>query len=358
MPALVVLLGGCVRFGFGADRADQGGSPSVDSRPDASDSSDAALLDATLLDANLFDSLLQQPDSGSHLTLPDLGPTDGSGTAQPDAPWSGFVLNAFTAYWASSGSIGWVWQCSGTVPDFDRFEICVDSDLSKVRAGGGTCLGPQDSWALGDPSCLGSPWWQMAVSYGLAASTQYYARLYVRDTTGTYLGSAVATTATKAIPPAQTEVFTESLPPGAWLTELVQSGANPHSGTSGLVASLPNSKWYNLHYGGMTLTFPGLTESRLKDGYLEFYLDAPQAVQVCVTLQQSNDQAEHCTPNYFSAPDGKPGYQQIQIPLTQFISKSTNKPMTAAQLAATDKFMPGATWGKGKVYIDDIVVRY
>jgi len=108
----------------------------------------------------------------------------------------------------------------------------------------------------------------------------------------------------------------------------------------------------------MTLSFPGLTDERFKQGYLEIYIDTPRPVQICVALQQSDDLAHHCPPKGFAAPDGKAGYQRIQIPLIEFESDSTKKPITAAQLAKTKKLMPGANWGKGTVYVDDVVIRY
>lgn len=90
--------------------------------------------------------------------------------------------------------------------------------------------------------------------------------------------------------------------------DLTRSKTKPHSSSWGLVSTIGDTQWHNLHVGGLSLTFPGITPARFAAGYLEMFLDAPQPVQACVTLQHPNSEtSEVCAPGAFVEPAGSPG---------------------------------------------------
>ena len=322
--ALAILAGACARVGF--EPPGNGGEGDLAAVPDT-------LRDAAAVDARTIDVF------------------------QLDAPWDGFSLFNFERRWATANSISWLWQCDGLIPTFDRYELCYATSAADLQTDQATCLTPSDDLALGVPDCGGGDLWHPTTAYGLAPATAYHAQLRVFDSQGQSFGLPASVDSTTALPAGQTVIFDEDLLPGVWLLELERRQENPRSGSWALVSDISTDGYVNLHYGGMSLSFPGMTEDRFESAYVEFYLDAPQAVLICTSFVGGGT-ASYCGANGYATIDGKPGYQQIQVPLSKMRWEADDTPLSVATLPKATKLQIGAEWGAGKVYLDEISIRY
>lgn len=309
-------------------------------------------------------------DGGAPLDLatsPDvaIAPTDARTDAMAEGgtpdfgtpPWPGYSVRALELLWSTARSFSWGWQCEGQVPSFDRYAFCVGTNRAALENDTASCLGVDDDFGLGIAACVAADLWHPVTVHGLLPDTTYYVRLSVFDSAGVAYRTPILSTKTASEPQGRVWFFDDALPSGVWLLELTRAQATPHSGQWNLLAEIGDETFHNLHYGGMTLTYPGLDEARFQAAYLEFFIDAPKSVPLCLSLVGGGGTASFCLPRAYASIDGKPGYQRVQVPLRRF-RWSDGSPLSAATLPQATKLQLGAEWGVGQVRIDEISLRY
>lgn len=266
-------------------------------------------------------------------------------------------MRALQQLWGTARSFAWGWQCEGQVPDFDRYEFCVGSDRVALEQGTAPCLKVDDDFGLGIAACVAADLWHPVTVHGLAPDTTYFVRLSVYDAAGVAYRTPIFSTKTQPEPPSRVWFFDDDLLSGVWLIELTRAQATPYSGQWNLLADVKDDAFHNLHYGGMTLSYPGLDEARFQGAYLGLFIDAPNSVPLCLGLVGGGEAAAFCLPRGYASVDAKVGYQRVQVPLRRF-RWPDGSPLTAATLPQATKLQVGAEWGVGQVRLDEISLRY
>ena len=280
-----------------------------------------------------------------------------------DSPWLEYALLRFEQSWRTTRALGWAWQCSGSIADFSRYELCIAESPTAVASAGANCLSPADDPGLGQLECGGGDLWHPGVTLGLEPDREYFAQVRVYDQAGTQYASPILSNRTLAPPPTRVVVFSEMEDSNSnyWFNQLVPGEQNPAQGSRGLRFEATDDSYQQLHVGGFAgeLSFAGLDQLRFETAFLEYYIDAPQAAQTCVYLYDGSTIAyDFCPPAGYLAVDGRTGFQRVQAPLMRFKQASTGVALTEDTLQQMNSVTFGSTWGAGPVDVDEIAFWY
>ena len=313
---------------------------------------------------------LRVPDGGTDVAAPDLTPPDSTAPDQTvdlpavaqstiHDPTTGIAWFQFKAGWALPHTLTWVWRCARPVPDFERYELCVAKTVADLASGKARCLTPQDDITLEIGECQGG--WHLGQINDLEPDTAYWGTLKVHDSVGVTFVAPPVMQRTSKIPKTRVALWSDSFPPGVTSTTLTASTSKPRAGTHHLLAQQTAADtWLELELDGFSLAqLPGLDAARFAHAYIEYQLDSPSVERIDTVLQNTAGKfAVYGPPAGYSAVDGKPGYQRIQVPLWRPVWQGTSTPIDHTDLAAMDRLLIGAYFAAGPIYLDEVAIVY